>query len=218
LNESNESTERFGAIQVKQTVSNDAKRKQIYRQSQKMKQQLSAITILLNFPTKLLQGMENEHIGIPHFDYGGQFEVLQFVGNSVHEGKVTLGLAYENGQKEKAFGRKRCIKSESQVLLLEHIKRDLLRSKEIKHDTMHVRCQFIKGARTMQHTDSFRGNMESYLMPLGSNFELNVRLWPNFKCSVINIDGFLCIPFLFDSDSLCVLNFDYYEGSSKFHI
>jgi hypothetical protein len=70
---------------------------------------------------------------------------------------------------------------------------------------------------TMQHTDSFHGNMvEFYLMPLGIGFPLYVKLLPNFKCSAFEIDGFQCIPFLFDSDGLCVLNFDIYQGSKKF--
>jgi hypothetical protein len=198
------------------TQSPNALRQHLHRQKLKYKKQLSAIKILLNYPLKLLQTLEKQRLGVPTQDYGGQFEVLQFNGASGLEGKVTLGIAYENDQKVKAYGRKRCIKSEEQLLWLEHIQRDLLGSQTIEHDTSHLRCQFIKGARTMQHTDSFRGNMESYLMPLGVDFALYVKLWPNFKCSVIEIDGFQCIPFLFDSDGLCVLNFDVFQGSNKF--
>ena len=197
-------------------VSQRAQEQRITRLSRRMKQELSAITILLKYPLKLLQTLEKEYLGIPTQDYGGQFEVLQFDGTSSWEGKVTLGLVYENDQKIKAYGPKRCIKSEVYSVLLEHIQSDLLYSTKIQHDTSHLRCQFIKGARTMQHTDSFRGNMESYLMPLGTGFTLFVRLWPNFKCSVIEIDGFYCIPFLFDSDGFCVLNFEVYSGSSNF--
>jgi hypothetical protein len=56
--------------------------------------------------------LEKPKLGVPQQDYGGQFEVLQFNGSSGLEGKVTLGLVYENAQKEKAYGRKLCIKSE----------------------------------------------------------------------------------------------------------
>jgi hypothetical protein len=199
-------------------VSEQAQRQKIHRQRNKMKQRLSAITILLNYPIKLLQTIEKESLGIPQEDYGGQFEVLQFSGKNDLEGKVTLGLVYENDQKQKAYGRKRCLKSESKLLLLQHIKSDLLASKKIQHDTTHLICQFIKGTNIiMQHTDSFHGNKESYIMSLGIHFELCVCLWPNFKCSVIEINGFQCIPFLFDSDGLCVLNFQLFNGSSKFH-
>jgi hypothetical protein len=40
---------------------------------------------------------------LPQEDYGGQFEVLEFKENSGLEGKVSLGLVYENDQKEKVW-------------------------------------------------------------------------------------------------------------------
>jgi hypothetical protein len=96
--------------------------------------------------------LEKQCLGIPQQDYVGQFEVLQFNGNSGLEGKVTLGLVvYENDQNVKAYGRKCCIKSEEQSLLLEHIQTDLLGSRNVEHDMSHLRCQFIKEARTIQH-------------------------------------------------------------------
>ena len=75
-------------------------------------------------------------------------------------------------------------------------------SKVSSEDIAYMRVQFMRGARTVLHTDSFRGGMKSSLILLKYAYKLIIQLFP----SVILIHDFLCISFHLDKEIILVVD------------
>lgn len=211
--------------------STDAKKQRALRRKKRQLVVEDGRKLLSSFPYKELKVLKDGDIGRAQADYGGKFKSLQFQrstnqkesetnSNDIPVGKVTMGLYYENDQKlRNLFGTKRegstlCQKSERHKTLLLAVKNHLEKFNKGKnpHDMTFMRIQFIRGAFTVKHTDSFRGSMEGSIMPLGVGYRLVVSLFPRFRCSVISIRNFYCIPYSLDAEFLIVLNWNSFQG------
>jgi hypothetical protein len=54
-------------------------------------------------------------------------------------------------------------------------------STKIGHPTTFLRAQFLHGACTQQHTDSFRGNQYSYIIAFDEGYELSIVLFQTLE-------------------------------------
>jgi hypothetical protein len=169
-----------------------ASKMRAYRQSQKAIQLSNSRDIASQFPFKDLQRMIVASQGISHVNYGGHFLTL----NCTEEngGKLTLGFFYENDKKRLAHGTPMCQNSKKYLFLLKLIESSTEESTKIDHPTTFLRAQFLYGAYTQKHTDSFRGNWYSYIMPFDTGYELSIILFPNFRTSVVEVSGSNYIP------------------------
>jgi hypothetical protein len=143
-------------------------------------------------PFKDLQRMAINSQGVSHVDYGGHFLTLNCT--DAHGGKLTVGFYYENDQKRVAYGAPMCKKSKKYLFLLNLIESSIKESTNIDHPTSFLRAQFLYGAYTQKHTDSFRGNWYSYIMAFDEGYELSILLFPNFRTSVVEVSGSNYIP------------------------
>jgi hypothetical protein len=57
-----------------------------------------------------------------------------------------------------------------------------------------LRAQFLYGAYTQKHTDSFRGNWYSNIVAFDVRYKLFIILFPNFRTSVVEVSGSKYIP------------------------
>jgi hypothetical protein len=153
--------------------------------------------IASKFPFKDLKRMSAAGQGVSVIDYGGHFKTL----NTTHPkgGKLTIGLVYENDQKSAAYGSPMCNDSKKYLSLLKLIESSLQALTKISHPTTYLRCQFLFGATTQKHTDSFRGNWFSYLLAFDPGYRLSVLLFPNFRTSVVEVCGANYIPLSYNS-------------------
>ena len=121
-------------------------------------------------------------------------------------GSFTYGLVYEGDWKAKSTiagngKRKRCLKSEEYLSFLLHCKSMLSPLVDetlnlLMDDSLRINC--IRGARTLAHTDSHKGNAPNFVFIVK---ELGVEpgwlcydTFPVFKTSVVKLGGKLCIP------------------------
>ena len=150
------------------------------------------------FPFKDLKRLAVASQGVSVKDYGGHFQTL----NTTHPkgGKLTIGLVYENDQKSIATGKSMCQDSKKHLTLLKLIECSLLASTKIAHPTTYLRAQFLFGAQTKLHTDSFRGNWLSYIIAFDAGYRLTVLLFPNFRTSVVEVCGTNYIPLSYNSE------------------
>jgi hypothetical protein len=94
--------------------------------------------------------------GVSDTDYGGHFQTLNCT--NLNGGKLSIGLCYKNDKKSLATGTEICINSKKYLSLLKLIESSIKESTKIYHPTTFLRAQFLYGAETQKHTDSFRGN------------------------------------------------------------
>jgi hypothetical protein len=124
-------------------------------------------------------------------------------------GDMTIGLAYETDNKKNARTcgqgvRKLCRDSERHIAFLRKIEEQL---KYKVHRTLRwlmddtLRCNIIRGARTIDHTDTFKGNHYNWLYIDSTSVAegespgcLVYDLFPRFRYSVIKLDGKYYIP------------------------
>jgi hypothetical protein len=172
--------------------SSEASRKRAYRQKKKDKRIAMCRDIASQFPFKDLQRMSVHSQGVSHVDYGGHFLTLNCTDEN--GGKLTLGFFYENDQKRLAHGTPMCKNSKKYLFLLKLIESSIKESTKIDHPTTFLRAQFLYGAYTQKHTDSFRGNWYSYIMAFDAGYELSIILFPNFRTSVVEVSGSNYIP------------------------
>jgi hypothetical protein len=141
---------------------------------------------------------------------------LQGEGSAMHNntsdlpvlkmGSMTIGLAYEGDWKAKSKlagkgERKMCVKSEQYLDFLLHVK-------EALHPKVHsslqllmddsMRVNILYGAKTLAHTDSYRGNTPNFLYIVGKQSQepgwLCYDTFPRFKVSIVKIKGGYYIP------------------------
>ena len=121
-------------------------------------------------------------------------------------GDLTIGLVYEGDWKAKSKyagngKKKRCDTSERYLSFLLHVKKML----EPKVDQTlklliddSLRVNILCGARTLAHTDSFRGNTPNFLYIVPNPQEeagwLCYDKFPRFKVSVVQMHGQYYIP------------------------
>jgi hypothetical protein len=85
------------------------------------------------------------------------------------------------------------------LLAIEKALTILCDTKKLNMETLRVTS--ICGANTLAHTDSCRGVTPNWLMFHGEGGELTVKIFPSFRCSVVNLRGKLYIPAGYSSSS-----------------
>jgi hypothetical protein len=124
----------------------------------------------LNFP-QMEEGVQQVHLALDAQQWLEEDGPCQLVTaapklSENRMGSVTIGLVYENGYKAKSRlagkgKRKMCEVSEQYILFLEKVREMLM---PMLHPTLQVvvdetmRVNILCGAKTLAHTDSFRGN------------------------------------------------------------
>ena len=216
-----ESTELLIAIGTEQIVAfikqNDKlgkKRQQWKEASRKFRVTLTAkakyfITkIWNNFPKNGLDKVKADCLCDTNINYGGHQLSLGFdlAGDETMEDQVvgtrSLGLRYENEHTVRLRGREMCQFSEKHLLFLKLIHSSLYYKypKLRKITKEYMRVNLVAGAKTSPHTDTMRGATPNFFMveaPEDDNtvpFCLQVRKFPNFKTSVVLLEGKLFIP------------------------
>ncbi len=174
----------------------DAEKSQKYRNRIVEEQEEALIYFQKEFPTRLLRRVPAAFHGQPTYDYGRCDKNRNaFCVKGEKSGTFTIGLCYENKQKEVAYGgRECCKKSEEYMEYLLNIEWSLLKFAKIDHSAEYLRVQFIKNTMPGYHTDSYRGNHQSYIYPMGEGYKMSVRMFPNFRTSVVKYKQELFIP------------------------
>ena len=99
-------------------------------------------------------------------DYGGRNAALNFPATAAPPrekmGTLSIGRCYENGQKESAFGRETCLKSQKHALFMDKVAESLSTVSDVPQE--YLRANMISGAETLPHTDSIRGLVPNYVM------------------------------------------------------
>jgi len=150
------------------------------------------------FPLKDLKRLSVASQGVAVKDYGGHFQTLNTTNPK--GGKLTIGLVYENDQKSIANKKLMCEESKKHLTLLKLVESSLVVSTKISHPTTYLRAQFLYGAQTKHHTDSFRGNWFSYIIAFDAGYRLTVQVFPNFRTSVVEVCGTNYIPLSYNSE------------------
>jgi hypothetical protein len=171
------------------------------REKRKKKKKITkdiAESMASQFPLNDLKRLSVASQGVAVKDYGGHFQTL----NTTHAkgGKLTIGLVYENDQKSIATGNSMCQDSKKHLSLLKLVESSLKFSTKIDHPTEFLRAQFLFGAQTKKHTDSFRGNWFSYIIAFDVGYKLTVLVFPNFRTSVVEVLGTNYIPLSYSSE------------------
>ena len=117
-------------------------------------------------------------------------------------GTRSLGLRYENEHSVKYWGNDMCLFSRKHINFLNAIHSSIqMKFTELKRLTNdYMRVNLVAGALTSAHTDTMRGATPNFFMvEKAANDEkipfcLLVRMFPNFKTSIVRLDGELFIP------------------------
>ena len=117
-------------------------------------------------------------------------------------GTRSLGLRCENEHSVWHWNRERCLFSEANIDFLNATHASIhLQFPPLRHMTTdYMRVNLVAGAVTSAHTDTMRGATPNFFMvekPANDNttpFCLQVRMFPNFKTSIVKLDGKLFIP------------------------
>ena len=163
------------------------------------------------FPSTRLK-LAKKDVGKTYKDYGTHKCTLKFDELSEKEfseeqkgtvGARGCGLWYENAHSERLYGRQMCTFSSEHKQFLYTIQQSLQRDfpKFRRCISKHLRCNLIRGAQTVFHTDRCRGPSPSFLLveDLEDNnnlapFQLKIRMWPDFHCCVVLYRGQKFIP------------------------
>jgi len=173
--------------------------------------QLFLANVWALFPSKSLK-LAPKKAGFTYEDYGTHNYTLKFDEWTPEKfsgppkgtiGTRPCGLWYENGHSEKHYGRQMCVFSSKHKEFLYSIQQSLQRDfPKFRHCiSKYLRCNLIRGAQTVFHTDRCRGPSPSFLLVEDTNdnsniapFQLKIRLWPEFHCCAIIYKGNKCIP------------------------
>jgi len=133
------------------------------------------------------------------------------------------GLWHENAHSERLHGRQKCTFSSEHKQFLCAIQQSLQRDfpKFLHCISKHMRCNLIRGAQTVFHTDRCRGPSPSFLLveDLEDNnslapFQLKIRMWPDFHCCVVLYKGQKFIPLFQGRQGTAVIGLK--DGDPKF--
>jgi len=117
-------------------------------------------------------------------------------------GTRSLGLRCENKHSVKHWGSDMCLFSRKHINFLNAAHSSTkMKFPELRKLTKdHMRANLVAGARTNAHADTMRGATPNFFMvekPANDDkisFCLLVRMFPNFKTSIVLLDGELFIP------------------------
>ena len=93
----------------------------------------------------------------------------------------------------------------------------------LPHRLKRLRIKTMSGNSTTGHTDGFRGTTMNMFIPHDEGGSLMVRPWPEFKTSVVLLDGELYIPFELHigHDELRMIGLDdrkEMDGKATYHV
>lgn len=129
-------------------------------------------------------------------DYGGRNAALNFPTTAAPPrekmGTLSIGRCYENRQKETAFGRETCLKSQKHSLFMDKVAESLSIVSDVPQD--YLRANMISGAETLPHTDSIRGLVPNYVMFHDPGGAITLKTFPLFRCSVVTLHSRPYIP------------------------
>lgn len=160
------------------------------------------------FPPNGLDKVKANCLCDTNINYGGHQLSLGFdlAGDELLDDQVvgtrSLGQRYENEHTVRLRGREMCVFSEKHIEFLKAIHSSIFYQypKMRKITDQFMRVNLVAGAKTSPHTDTMRGATPNYFLvdaPANDNsipFCLQVRKFPNFKTSVVLLDGKLFIP------------------------
>ena len=160
------------------------------------------------FPPNGLDKVKAECLCDRNINYGGHQSSLGFdmcPDGSFEDyvvGTRSLGLRYENEHSVKHWGSTMCLFSRKHISFLNAIHASIkMKFPELcKLTNDYMRVNLVAGARTNAHTDTMRGATPNFFMvekPANDDkipFCLLVRMFPNFKTSIVLLDGELFIP------------------------
>ena len=160
------------------------------------------------FPKNGLDRVKADCLCDVNINYGGHQLSLGFdlVSEEAFDNQVvgtrSLGMRYENEHTVVLRNRERCLFSEKNFQFLQCIHTSIYHQfPEMRQSTKDfMRVNLVAGAKTSPHTDTMRGATPNFFMveePSDDGttpFCLQVRLFPNFKTSVVLLDGQLHIP------------------------
>jgi hypothetical protein len=167
-----------------------------------------AIERLSSLFSKLpLRRLPLKSIGVTDEDHGSHHKVLNFVTNNF-QGEVIGDLVFGHHENRhccsfdsSSFGLTSLTRNNPSVL---HFTKAVVMSLcdvRIPHHFGHLRINTIRGARTTPHTDNMRGptvNLVCFHSATDTvvDARMMVRCWPEFRTSVVELNGDLFIPFL----------------------
>jgi hypothetical protein len=187
-------------------------RKHVERATQKKRARLSKKlesatllgTVASYFPFDLLTKLPPDSVGKSNNDYGKREFSMNFIEKKLCEdrkklGSVTVGC-YEMEHVSKKFSRTiteetgRCMDYWNAVCVaMRHV---LLKNWAGYSDILlgRMRVMALRGARGRRHTDAFKGVTPNFFIP--HNDKAKLRLWhfPEFRSSVVALNGSLYIP------------------------
>jgi len=182
-----------------------------YKKNFSAASQLFIANVWSLFPSTRLK-LAKKDVGKTYKDYGTHKYTLKFDELSEKEfseeqkgtvGARGCGLWYENAHSERLYGRQMCTFSSEHKQFLYTIQQSLQRDfPKFRHCiSKYLRCNLIRGAQTVFHTDRCRGPSPSFLLveDLEDNnnlapFQLKIRMWPDFHCCVVLYKGQKFIP------------------------
>lgn len=125
-------------------------------------------------------------------------------------GTRSLGLRYENEHSVEYWGRKMCQYSERHIQFLQAIHRGIqMAFPKLRTVTERfMRVNLVAGAPTAEHTDTMRGATPNFMLAESHYFLLRVRLFPNFKDSVVRYKGYLYVPHKLKVTKLVMIGLD----------
>jgi hypothetical protein len=160
------------------------------------------------FPKKGLDRLKANCLCDTNVNYGGHQLSLGFDLTDITPltdqlvGTRSLGLRYENEHTVHLRGREMCPYSAQNIDFLKSVHSSIhYRYPKLRTTTKeYMRVNLVAGAKTSPHTDTMRGATPNFFaVEKGEEdgttpFCLQVRKFPNFKTSVVLLDGNMFIP------------------------
>ncbi|CAB9498382.1 expressed unknown protein [Seminavis robusta] len=134
-------------------------------------------------------------------------------------GTRSLGYRYENEHTVRLRNRELCPFSEKNMPFLQAVRSSLLLKypKDKLPISEFLRVNLVVGAMTGPHTDTMRGATPNYFMSEPeSDFQLELRRFPNFRCSVVLYKGCFYIPHTFCPEELVMIGFK--DGAPFYYV
>lgn len=175
------------------------------------------------FPSNGISRCKMDCLEDPYINYGshqlllGYQDVEEENTRNLKCGTKTFGLRYEN-EHHVAMKAKVCCdfsQKHMEFLLVVHRSIMLQYPKYKKVTSQFMRVDLVVGAKTVWHTDTMRGPTPNFMfIEPGHGFQLQVSSFPNFRCSVVTLNGDKYIPHMVRHGHLELIG--YKEGKPHF--